>query len=684
MSTDILQDSSSVFTPSQPSASQPSTPNPRANSKTSYYPSTSSFTSYTSTERKKKKSWMSSAISPNYKSRCNEVRKNFPELPANEMLIGDYSCALQKDILVHGRIYITTNYLCFYANIFRWETAVSIPWKEVTAMTKEKTALVIPNAVQICTGSDKYFFTSFAARDKTHVVMFRLWQNSLLDSPALQPELWKWVQSVYGDKTERYGSEINYNGDESNDAASNCSFEGLEMSLSARPRHHSNIVEEEERDARDKVDGEVKSGDKRSQDSQSDNSDSTRLSDRGNDQSPTIVTDILTYQVWRQSKNAREIISRNFELNIDDLFTLLFTNSKFFYDFQAERKTFDIVQFPWKHSNQSEDKYREVSYTLNLNHAIGPKISRATETQTMRQNSVPGKIYNVDVETTNADIPYADTFYVLTHYCIVKVSETESFLTVLCDIKYKKSPWGLVKTFIEKNCWAGIDEHYTALTEALEREIDNRLVEEEKEGIGNKKIKTRRQRNQRRASASDLSNFNKSGAGPVITQHPTQFTSTPTSTGNYYRNDVSTNLSHRLASHRNEHNLLNVLLLLLGFLCILNVFLVIKMWSLENKISDHSESLLSYPILKAESPKSTNEWLDILQKQEVLHNQELISWRTAVDAALKLLQQTERSMMGVADTFTVDTGGQIIRNLLKVDADTYKKAVLKHVIDQDL
>ncbi len=80
---------------------------------------------------------------------------------------------------------------------------VTIAWKDVTAMTKEKTALVIPNAVQICTGSDKYFFTSFAARDKTHVLMFRLWQNSLLDNPALAPELWSWVRSVYGDKTER-------------------------------------------------------------------------------------------------------------------------------------------------------------------------------------------------------------------------------------------------------------------------------------------------------------------------------------------------------------------------------------------------------------------------------------------------------------------------------------------------
>ena len=123
-----------------------------------------------------------------------------------------------------------------------------------------------------------------------------------------------------------------------------------------------------------------------------------------------------------------------------------------------------IVQCPWKHSDNCEDKFREVSYTLNLNHSIGPKTSRATEVQTMRSNSVPGHIYNVDVETTNADVPYADTFFVATHYCVVKVNDEESMLTVLCDIKYKKPPWGLVKSFIDKNCWAGIEEHFAALT----------------------------------------------------------------------------------------------------------------------------------------------------------------------------------------------------------------------------
>ena len=37
----------------------------------------------------------------------------------------DYSCALQKEILVHGRMFVTQNWICFYANIFRWETIVS-------------------------------------------------------------------------------------------------------------------------------------------------------------------------------------------------------------------------------------------------------------------------------------------------------------------------------------------------------------------------------------------------------------------------------------------------------------------------------------------------------------------------------------------------------------------------------
>lgn len=61
-----------------------------------------------------------------------------------------------------------------------WETLVSLRWKDVTSITKEKTALVIPNAISISTDNEKYFLTSFGARDKAYLMLFRIWQNALI------------------------------------------------------------------------------------------------------------------------------------------------------------------------------------------------------------------------------------------------------------------------------------------------------------------------------------------------------------------------------------------------------------------------------------------------------------------------------------------------------------------------
>lgn len=62
--------------------------------------------------------------------------------------------------------------------------------------------------------------------------------------------------------------------------------------------------------------------------------------------------------------------------------------------------------------------------------------------------SKSGFLYAIDSETINAGIPYADSFIVLVHYCLHKVSDTQTSLTVYGQIKYKKSVWGLVKGYI--------------------------------------------------------------------------------------------------------------------------------------------------------------------------------------------------------------------------------------------
>ncbi|XP_051999756.1 protein Aster-A-like isoform X1 [Xyrauchen texanus] len=146
---------------------------------------------------KKMQSWYN-VLSPTYKQRNEDFRKLFKKLPDSERLIVDYSCALQKDILLQGRLYLSENWLCFYSNIFRWETTITILLKDVTSLTKEKTAKLIPNAIQISTEHEKHFFTSFGARDRSYMMIFRLWQNALMDNTLSPKELWHIVHQCYG------------------------------------------------------------------------------------------------------------------------------------------------------------------------------------------------------------------------------------------------------------------------------------------------------------------------------------------------------------------------------------------------------------------------------------------------------------------------------------------------------
>ncbi|XP_065154706.1 protein Aster-A isoform X1 [Paramisgurnus dabryanus] len=167
---------------------------PTPSSSTSSYPLAARHFTRNS---KKMQSWYN-VLSPTYKQRNEDFRKLFKKLPDTERLIVDYSCALQKDILLQGRLYLSENWLCFYSNIFRWETTITILLKDVTSLTKEKTAKLIPNAIQISTEHEKHFFTSFGARDRSYMMIFRLWQNALMDKTLSPKELWHIVHQCYG------------------------------------------------------------------------------------------------------------------------------------------------------------------------------------------------------------------------------------------------------------------------------------------------------------------------------------------------------------------------------------------------------------------------------------------------------------------------------------------------------
>ncbi|KAJ7718294.1 hypothetical protein DFH07DRAFT_334465 [Mycena maculata] len=100
----------------------------------------------------------------------------FPGIPEGDYLIDDYGCALQREILIQGRIYVSENHLCFHANIFGWVTDLLIPIYEITTLEKKMTAFVIPNAIRIGTPRADYTFASFLSRDTTFDVIHNIWR----------------------------------------------------------------------------------------------------------------------------------------------------------------------------------------------------------------------------------------------------------------------------------------------------------------------------------------------------------------------------------------------------------------------------------------------------------------------------------------------------------------------------
>ncbi|XP_010337572.1 GRAM domain-containing protein 2B isoform X1 [Saimiri boliviensis] len=116
------------------------------------------------TERKK------SSSSSQYKANMH-FHKLFLNVPMEEPLRQSFTCALQKEILYQGKLFVSENWICFHSKVFGKDTKISIPAFSVTLIKKTKTALLVPNALIIATVTDRYIFVSLLSRDSTYKLL---------------------------------------------------------------------------------------------------------------------------------------------------------------------------------------------------------------------------------------------------------------------------------------------------------------------------------------------------------------------------------------------------------------------------------------------------------------------------------------------------------------------------------
>ncbi|XP_075397584.1 GRAM domain-containing protein 2B isoform X2 [Tenrec ecaudatus] len=116
------------------------------------------------TERKK------SSSSSQYKANMH-FHKLFLDVPTEEPLRQSFTCALQKEILYQGKLFVSENWICFHSKVFGKDTKITIPAFSVTLIKKTKTALLVPNALVIATVTDRYMFVSLLSRDSTYKLL---------------------------------------------------------------------------------------------------------------------------------------------------------------------------------------------------------------------------------------------------------------------------------------------------------------------------------------------------------------------------------------------------------------------------------------------------------------------------------------------------------------------------------
>ncbi|XP_078672891.1 protein Aster-B-like isoform X33 [Branchiostoma floridae x Branchiostoma belcheri] len=615
----------------------------------------------------------SKMLHPTYKSKCEDFHKLFKHLPETERLLVDYSCALQKDILVHGRLYLTENWVCFYANIFRWETLLTIRCKDITSITKEKTAKVIPNAIQICTENEKHFLTSFTQRDSVYMMIFRIWQNALLEKPLSPSELWQYFKLTNG--------EMDFSSEEEDSATDSKSTEDLNAKkgegstgsrtpqraaspipspASSEPSRLSSVespmsddppslpvgrssptTPQSTSEQADISQADTVADETLPQDSMKDDYISTEESDTSETEDDDVGEVVCPYN----DLVGRKCINEVYNIPVDKLYEMLFSQeSDFFQEFHASRKTFDMVIGPWQ-DREDGDQTRQLTYTLTLNASFGPKTSASTETQ-ISHDMKPGLFYVVDCEIVNGGIPYGENFYVLNRYCLNRVTSYQSRLRVSSEIKYRKTVWGLVKNIIEKNAGHGIQENFKHLGRHLDKVSDACQPPTPRKNKGLASSVRRRKRASSYTYQPRPPEISITGPQSAAAPNPSLASMAPTLTRAETREDLSP--SQPWPIDVDAHKCLLAICIILVCLLLLNLLVMYRVWSLERATS----SLQPWPAKDVSwdstTPRSPEEWIQLLQQQQQFHEAELRRWREVLATSVTLLDQMRASLSGLS------------------------------------
>lgn len=343
----------------------------------------------------------------------------FDEIPMEERLLDDFSCALSREILLQGRLYVSEHYVCFNSNLLGWVTSLVVSHDDIIGFEKKNTAGLFPNGITIETSNNKHIFASFVSRDPTFNFLETIWSKSVATSRA-----------------------------------NNESHRGVDLDLTNGPHpsdDNDTLSVQQQQELKDMI---------LSVDSDSDSSGTVSQKSFFNLGPESHAPTSVPYNY----ANETELISKQLSVPPGLVFDVLFGENTQFHQYIMELGKGS--QFS-EYSKFLDDK-REFSYTKELGYSIGPKSTKCVVTEIIEKLDFNSSCV-ILTKTKTPDVPSGDSFSVNTRYVMAWGPENSTQLQIGYFVEWTGRSW--IKSMIEKSVLQGQKEASVLLIEKLEEKL---------------------------------------------------------------------------------------------------------------------------------------------------------------------------------------------------------------------
>ncbi|ODQ63445.1 hypothetical protein NADFUDRAFT_53116 [Nadsonia fulvescens var. elongata DSM 6958] len=448
----------------------------------------------------------------------SEFHRLFKKISNDEKLLKLFPCAYNKEILLQGKMYVSSQHICFYAHVFGWSTTNVLPFEEIISIEAKNTAGLFPNGIVVQTTTDRYTYASFSSRDDVLKFLINLWKKG----PSNEEKRYRSTtttsdseisDSDYNSSSSIYDEDVDSDSEYSEDESIKTDPKSSDLSKQRQDKADDSSNDESGDDSGN-YDKQKPRNNNASSSSpvvpKSSGSGSYPIPLQGQEKHKSVSIDYNP-----ESNDEKPLSSEIYSAPLGIVFGILFGEDttlykRFLGDKEHNQDVPDIPEF----SVKGKQKTREFEYIKPLSGPIGPKQTKCICTEVIDHFDLDESI-TVLTTTQTPDVPSGSSFTVQTRYIFHWTDNNATKLILSYKVDWTGKSW--IKGAIEKGSHEGQVKFAQNLTEYLNDTLNKSGSAKDVHNGSDKSKKKIKRNNSVRKRGSDLASAEKTSGTSVST-----------------------------------------------------------------------------------------------------------------------------------------------------------------------